>query len=685
MRHFLTSSMVLATAALSACAMGDAPDSGRVDARADVRADAVTDTGVRVDSGVSVDTGVAPDVASQPDVVSMPDATPSCVDNDMDGYGVGAGCRGPDCNDMNPAVNGGATELCDGVDNDCDTMVDEMLGQSTCGMGRCQRTVDNCAMGRPQRCEPGAPMAETCNGMDDDCDGNIDNGVGAIGCYTGPAGTQGVGICRQGSQGCPGGMVGACMGEVLPGVETCNGADDDCDGMQDEGLSSVCYSGPAGTQGIGRCQAGMRTCSAGMMTGCMGEVVPGAESCNSADDDCNGVVDDGIAPIACYTGPAGTQGVGRCRGGNRVCSMGSMTSCTGEIVPSPEICGNGVDENCNGIVDDGCGVCAPGATRACYTGAAGTAGVGLCRSGTETCDATRNWSGVCAGQVVPAAESCGNMMDDNCNGMVDEGCACMPAVTNERCTTATSYTLGSMLSGNTTCAIDDHPATCGAGAASGDAAYSVAIDGTLRTYSFTMTGAAGFDTVLHMHSANACAVGDELVCTDDSGSTNVSTISVATLPQGTYFLVADGFSTSNRGAFTLTSSAGAEANNDTCAAPTAPFAITRNGTYRGVTTGKAANFTGSCGSGTDTAPDVVFSISVAAGRSVTVTTAGSSFDTVLYAGTTCGQSTSACNDDSVGLQSSITLPTPAVTTTYFVVVDGYSSSSGTWVLNVSGL
>lgn len=678
MRHLLATSMI-SLAALSGCAMGDNPDSGRPD----VRTDSATDSSR---NDVATDTGARPDVpavdATSDVPSSMPDATPSCVDGDRDGYGTGAGCRGPDCDDTNAAVNPGAIELCDGLDNNCNMMSDEGLGQSSCGMGRCMRTVDNCVMGRPQRCEPGASIPETCNGMDDDCDGTVDNGVGAIACYTGPASTRGVGICRPGSQGCPGGMVGSCMGEVLPGTESCNGMDDDCDGMTDEGLSSVCYSGPAGTQGIGRCQAGVRACSAGMMTGCVGEVLPGGETCNGADDDCNGTVDDGIAPIACYSGPAGTQGVGRCRGGNRVCSGGVMTSCTGEITPSPEICGNGVDEDCNGMIDDGCGVCTPGATRSCYTGAGGTSGVGVCRAGTETCDGTRNWSGTCVGQITPAAsETCGNMLDDNCNGMADEGCACTPAVTNERCATATSYTVGATLAGNTTCGINDHTASCGSGAGSPDAAYSVAIDGTLRAYTFTMTGAAGFDTVLHVHGGSTCDSTDEISCNDDSsGMTNVSSFVVSALPQGTYYLVADGYSTSNRGSFTLTSSAGAEANNDLCASS---FAISRNGTYRGVTTGKAANYTGSCGT-TSTSNDVVFTIAVPAGRSVTVTTAGSSFDTVLYSSTTCGNS-DVCNDDSIGLQSSITLPTSAAATTHYVVLDGYNGASGTWVLNVSGL
>jgi hypothetical protein len=174
---------------------------------------------------------------------------------------------------------------------------------------------------------------------------------------------------------------------------------------------------------------------------------------------------------------------------------------------------------------------------------------------------------------------------------------------------------------------------------------------------------------------------DELACTDDTGATNISTVTATNLPAGTYFLVADGFSSSNRGTFTLTSSQGAESVNDTCAQA---ITLTRNGTYRGTTTGRAANYTATCGSGTETGPDVVFAIPVPAGRSVTVTTAGTAFDTVLYASTTCGTST-VCNDDSIGLQSSITLPTPAAMTTYYVVVDGYSGASGGYSVNVTGL
>ncbi len=64
-------------------------------------------------------------------------------------------------------------------------------------------------------------------------------------------------------------------------------------------------------------------------------------------------------------------------------------------------------------------ICTPATTAACYTGEAGTKGVGACRGGTRTCDATGHW-GDCAGEVVPTAEACGDAVDNDCNGSTDE-------------------------------------------------------------------------------------------------------------------------------------------------------------------------------------------------------------------------------------------------------------------------
>ncbi|HEY5948074.1 MAG TPA: MopE-related protein [Kofleriaceae bacterium] len=65
------------------------------------------------------------------------------------------------------------------------------------------------------------------------------------------------------------------------------------------------------------------------------------------------------------------------------------------------------------------GSCAPGATRDCYTADAVTKGVGPCHGGSQTCTAAGQW-GDCAGQVLPAAETCTDSVDNNCNGMIDE-------------------------------------------------------------------------------------------------------------------------------------------------------------------------------------------------------------------------------------------------------------------------
>ncbi len=72
--------------------------------------------------------------------------------------------------------------------------------------------------------------------MDDDCDQLTDEDV-TRSCYTGPANTEDVGICRGGTQTCSGGSFGACVGEQTPmSQENCaNATDDDCDGTCNDG------------------------------------------------------------------------------------------------------------------------------------------------------------------------------------------------------------------------------------------------------------------------------------------------------------------------------------------------------------------------------------------------------------------------------------------------------------------
>jgi hypothetical protein len=92
-----------------------------------------------------------------------------------------------------------STETCNGLDDDCDGVVDESLGSTSCGLGACRVTVPSCSGGLPQTCTPGTPTAETCNGIDDDCDGIVDNS--AVGCdlvVTDPVESAAI-DCREGA------------------------------------------------------------------------------------------------------------------------------------------------------------------------------------------------------------------------------------------------------------------------------------------------------------------------------------------------------------------------------------------------------------------------------------------------------------------------------------------------------
>jgi hypothetical protein len=70
----------------------------------------------------------------------------------------------------------------------------------------------------------------------------------------------------------------------------------------------ACYFGPKGTNGIGRCRAGVQFCNNGKWGPCYKERRPSRESCNGLDDDCDGKVDN-----LSYTGKSCTRRIGGCR------------------------------------------------------------------------------------------------------------------------------------------------------------------------------------------------------------------------------------------------------------------------------------------------------------------------------------------------------------------------------------
>jgi len=80
---------------------------------------------------------------------------------------------------------------------------------------------------------------------------------------------------------------------------------------------------------------------------------PGAiEFCDGKNNDCKNGSD--FDWVDCYTGPMGSLGVGECKPGHRQCSGGSLGSCQQEVTPVAEVCGDGLDNDCDGLVDVGC-------------------------------------------------------------------------------------------------------------------------------------------------------------------------------------------------------------------------------------------------------------------------------------------------------------------------------------------
>jgi hypothetical protein len=101
---------------------------------------------------------------------------------------------------------------------------------------------------------------------------------------------------------------------------------------------------------------------------------------------------------------------------------GAPGPCVGQVVPQVEIC-DARDNDCDGRDDDldagqGC-ACRVGDTRACYSGARLSRGVGICTDGVQSCLPDGTGWGPCDGEVLPQAEQC-NGLDDNCNGEVDD-------------------------------------------------------------------------------------------------------------------------------------------------------------------------------------------------------------------------------------------------------------------------
>jgi len=371
-------------------------------------------------------------------------------------------------------ITNDGTEICDGQDNDCDGVADESfdLQSDPRNCGQCNRV---CAFFQGVgACVGGQCTLESCRGGYVDKDGNPDNGCEcqmaltptAVPCVEGQPGQCGPGeVCADVTGD------GSSVCATAP-PDLCDGVDSDCDGQVDEDAilpSGGCYTHPVGCTEqapgvfscVGACAAGVPACVGGTEV-CSGQVGPAAEVCDGTDNDCNGVVDDGfdlqndpancggcgvrcslLVPNAVPQCVAGRCEVLVCLPGfwdvNHDPGDGCEYSCT-LSAGGVERCGDGVDNDCDGQVDEGfdftsdpinCGSCGhdcsvgrPFGTdvQGCVAGQCvfacqqdhydldGDIGAGTAGNGCEyACSVSNGGVEVCDG------------VDNDCDGHVDEG------------------------------------------------------------------------------------------------------------------------------------------------------------------------------------------------------------------------------------------------------------------------
>jgi Notch-like protein len=230
------------------------------------------------------------------------------------------------------------------------------------------------------------PSAEVCDALDNDCDGVVNDGNpgGGAACNTGQQG-----VCGPGTTACTAGML-ACNANAGPSADVCDGLDNDCDGSSDENNPGGGVGCSTGLPGV--CGPGTTSCTGGMIV-CNQTTASSAEACDNVDNDCDAQTDEGDpgGGGACNTGAPGICGPGTLH-----CAGGTL-QCQPNAVAGIEICGDGLDNDCDGTIDNGC--CAH---DICVTGVALVNGCHPCVSsicGVDPFCCATSWDSICVGEV----------------------------------------------------------------------------------------------------------------------------------------------------------------------------------------------------------------------------------------------------------------------------------------------
>ena len=272
-----------------------------------------------------------------------------------------------DCNDSNEDINPQAIEVCDSVDNNCDSQIDEGFdndgdGYTTCG-GDCDDSNPAINHGAIEVCD---------DKIDNDCDTLIDHlDTNCLTCEPGAkqyCNTGQPGVCMDGTETCgANGLWGECLQNVQSSAEQCDGLDNNCNDQVDEGVL-VTYYEDSDADGYGNPDITTQSCSqpSGYVsdnTDCddiNDAINPGAaEVCDEIDNNCNGQFDEGV--LVTYYADSDADGYGNPGNTTQSCSQPpgyviNNADCNDDdaaINPIADEECDLIDNNCNGQIDEG--------------------------------------------------------------------------------------------------------------------------------------------------------------------------------------------------------------------------------------------------------------------------------------------------------------------------------------------